>query len=79
MLIQSLRKCFSSSKLFAINAIPLFLDKLYSSVEDAQMDALQTFTECATTTYDPNDYKDHLDSLLNIILKLVMNAPKSHL
>ena len=79
MLIKSLRKCFSSSKLFAKNAIPLFLDKLNSSVEDSQMDALQTFTECATSFYDPNEYKDFLEPLLSTILKIVMNAPKTHL
>jgi len=79
MLILSLRKCFSSSKLFAKHAIPLFLDKLNSSMDDAQLESLLAFTECATSSYDPNDYKDFLEPLLSTILKIIMNASKSHL
>lgn len=79
MLIISLRKCFSSSKLFAKNAIPLFLEKLNSSIDDSQLESLQTFSECATSSYDPNDYKDFLEPMLSTILKIVMNAPKSNL
>ena len=79
MLIITLRKCFSSSKLFAKNAIPLFLEKLNSSIDDSQLESLQTFSECATSSYDPNDYKDFLEPMLSTILKIVMNAPKSNL
>ena len=79
MLIESLRKCFSSNKQFAKFAIPLFLDKLESNLESSQLDSLETFSECSRTTYDPNEYKAQLEPLLSTIHKIVMNATKTNL
>ena len=59
--------------------MPLFLEKLNSNVDEAQLDALQTFTQCATYSYDPNDYKEFLEPLLTTFLKIVMYATKANL
>jgi hypothetical protein len=77
MLIKSLRNCFSASKLFAKFAMRLFLDKLNSSIEEAQLDSLETFTQCAKLTYNPNDYQEYIDSIWNSFHKLVVNSSKS--
>lgn len=79
MLISSLRSCFSSTSQFSKNAIPLLLEKLDSNIEDAQLDSLDTFTECAKLSYDPNDYKEYLDQLWQSFHKIAMNATKTNL
>ena len=45
-LVLALRSCFVSTKEFAPYAVPLFLEKLSSSLLDAKKDVLITFTEC---------------------------------
>jgi DNA repair/transcription protein MET18/MMS19 len=79
MLIKSLRNCFSASKHFAKFAVRLLLEKLNSSVEEAQLDSLETFTQCAQTSYIPNDYHDYIESLWNSFHSLVVNANKSNI
>lgn len=79
MLIESLRLCFSSTTKFCKNTIPLLLEKLDSSVEDAQLDALDTYSECANSMYDPNEYKEYLETLWNQFHKISMNATKNNL
>lgn len=79
MLIDSLRSCFSSTSKFTKNTMPLLLEKLDSSNEDAQLDAAETYSECANATYDPNDYKEYLEPLWNSFHKISMNATKTNL
>ena len=79
MLIDALRDCFASHKGFAKFALPLFLEKLNSSVEDAQLDALETFTKCARTCYDPNDYKEYIESIWKSLQHIAMNATRTSL
>lgn len=79
MLIKSLRKCFLATNKFTKNTIQLILDKLNSNLEDAQLDSLETFTECTKFTYDPNDYKDYIEPLWNIFHRLAMNAVKTNI
>ena len=79
MLIDSLRHCFSSTSKFTKLTIPLLLEKLNSSVDTAQLDALETYTECAAAAYDPNDYKEYIESLWSSFQSVVMNATKSSL
>ncbi|XP_065655736.1 MMS19 nucleotide excision repair protein homolog isoform X1 [Hydra vulgaris] len=45
-LVIGLRSCFVSTKEFAPYAIPLFVEKLSSSLLDAKKDVLITFSEC---------------------------------
>ena len=79
MLIDALRDCFASRKEFAKYALPLFLEKLNSSVEDAQLDALETFAKCAKTSYDPNDYKEYIESVWKSFQHIAMNATRTNL
>jgi hypothetical protein len=79
MLIKALRGCFSASNKFTKNTIQLVLDKLNSNLEEAQLDALETFTECARLSYDPNDYKEYIESLWNLFHRFTMNATKSNI
>lgn len=79
MLIESLRQCFSSTNKFSKNTIPLLLEKLDSSVEDAQLDALDTYSECANSSYDPNDYKEFIEPLWKEFHRISMNATKNNL
>lgn len=80
MLVDSLRSCFSANSQFAKLAIPLLIEKLNSSVESAQQDALDTYAECANRlVYDPNDYKEYLGSLWSAFQNVAMNAAKTAL
>ena len=79
MLIKSLRNCFSSKKEFSQYAIPLLMEKLHSSVEDAHLDAMETFSQCSRESYDPNDYSDYIESLWSFFQKTVMNTSKTEL
>ena len=79
MLIKSLRNCFSSSKLFAKSAIRLLLEKINSSIDEAQLDSLETFTQCAKSSYNPNDYQEYIDSMWSSFHKLVVNSSKSNI
>jgi DNA repair/transcription protein MET18/MMS19 len=80
MLIDSLRGCFSSSRKFTKLAVPLFLEKLNSNVDNAQLDSLDTYTECASNlVYDPNDYKEYVQSLWGSFQTVAMNATKTNL
>ena len=78
MLIESLRKCFAGKPDFAKYAMPLLMEKISSSNEDAQIDALNTYSLCSKQ-YDIKDYKDYVDQLWNSLQKIVMNASKSGL
>jgi DNA repair/transcription protein MET18/MMS19 len=80
MLIDSLRGCFSSTGKFTKLAVPLFLEKLNSNVDAAQLDSLDAYAECATSqVYDPNDYKEYIQSLWGSFQTVAMNATKSSL
>jgi DNA repair/transcription protein MET18/MMS19 len=79
MLVEALRNCFSSNKKFTKFAMPLIIEKLQSSVDDAQLDALDTYAQCARQCYDPNDYKEHLDTLWSSFQRIAINAVKSNL
>jgi DNA repair/transcription protein MET18/MMS19 len=79
MLADALRNCFSSNRKFTKFAIPLIIEKLQSSVDDAQLDALDTFAQCARQCYDPNDYKEHLETLWSSFQRIAINAVKSNL
>jgi DNA repair/transcription protein MET18/MMS19 len=79
MLKNSLKNCFAAKKEFAKNSIPLLLEKLYSNVEEAQLDSLDIFTQCSRLVYDPNDYKEHVETLWSNFLKTAMNASKLEL
>lgn len=78
MLIDSLRKCFAARGEFAKHAMPLLMEKINSSNEDAQIDAMLTYTMCSRL-YEITDYKDYIDQLWNALQKIVMNASKSGL
>ena len=79
MLIVALRECFASKREFAKLAIPLIIEKLSSSVEEAQLDSLETFAKCARTVYDPNDFKEHIEQLWSLFQQVAMNATKASL
>jgi DNA repair/transcription protein MET18/MMS19 len=79
MLIKSLRNCFAAKKEFSKFAIPLLLEKFHSNVEEAHLDAIQTFAQCSRETYDPNDYSDYIESLWSFCQKTVLNTSKSEL
>jgi DNA repair/transcription protein MET18/MMS19 len=80
MLINSLRKCFASTKQFAKFSIPLFMEKLNSSVTNSQLDAMLTYAECARTTYDPNDYKAYIiDGLWSSFQQIAMHTTTGEL
>jgi len=44
-LVLGLRKCLTSTPLFAPYAIPLYIEKLSSDIANAKIDSLETFTE----------------------------------
>jgi DNA repair/transcription protein MET18/MMS19 len=80
MLIDSLRGCFSSTSRFTKLAIPLFLEKLNSNVDTAQLDSLDAYAECARAlVHDPNDYKEYISSLWSSFQTVAMNAAKTNL
>lgn len=79
MLISSLRNCFSSKKEFSKFSIPLLLEKLHSSVEESHVDAMKTFSQCSRESYDPNDYKEYIESLWSFFQKTVLNTSKTSL
>jgi hypothetical protein len=78
MLIESVRKCFAGKPEFVKYAMPLLMEKINSSSEDSQIDAMNTYTLCSKQ-YDVKDYKDYIDQLWNSLQKTVMNASKSGL
>jgi hypothetical protein len=78
MLIESLRNCFAGKSEFVKFAMPLLMEKMNSSSEDSQIDAMNTYTLCSKQ-YDIKDYKDFIDQLWNCLQKIVMNASKSEL
>ena len=78
MLIESVRKCFAGKSEFVKYAMPLLMEKINSSSEDSQIDAMNTYTLCSKQ-YDVKDYKDFIDQLWNSLQKIVMNASKSGL
>ena len=45
-LVLGLRTCLTSTKQFALYAIPLYVEKLSSDMADAKKDSLITFTDC---------------------------------
>ena len=79
MLIKALRACFSSTPKFAKYALPLFLEKIESDSEDAQVDAIETFAQCARLSYEANDFKEYIDRLWTDFQKTVMISKKSDL
>ncbi len=78
MLIKSLRNCFSANKNFAKLSIPLFIEKIESNLEDSQIDAMETYAQCAKTTYDPNLYREYIEKLWDLFIKMIMNASKTN-
>lgn len=78
MLIDSLRKCFAARPEFAKHSMPILIEKIQSTNEDAQIDAMDTYT-MSSKTYEINEYKDYVDQLWNSLQKIVMNATKSGL
>ncbi len=71
MLVDALRLCFSSCSQFAKYAMPLFLEKLQSDVEAAQLETMLTLAACVRQLYDPNDYADLLEPLLNTLYDIL--------
>ena len=71
-LVLALRACFASHSLFAPLAIPLFLEKLDSDLDDAKIDSNLSFIDCLKTGYSSHQIKPHLDELWNIYKKEIM-------
>ena len=65
-LVVQLRKCLSSTHLFAPFCMPLLLEKITSDIIDAKIDAYLTLSAC-TTNYKPDDFKDYYKDLWNAV------------
>ena len=78
MLVDALRLCFASSGQFAKHAMPLFLDKLQSDVEAAQLETMHTLCLCVRSShYEPADYADLLEALLNTLFDILMKCSEA--
>ena len=62
-LVNALRTCFASHSLFAPLAIPLFLEKLDSDLDDSKIDSNLSFIACLQSGYTPQQIKPHMDEL----------------
>jgi len=76
MLIESLRLCFAAKSEFSKYSLPLLLEKINSSNEDAQIDAMDTYSLCSKV-YDVKCYKEYIDQLWISLQKITMNTNKS--
>ena len=70
-LVLGLRKCLSTSNLFAPVALPLFMEKLDSEISDAKIDANYTMIECFKI-YSPEQLSLHLESLWELLQKEIL-------
>ncbi len=70
-LVLGLRKCLSTSAMFAPLAMPLFLEKLESDLTEAKIDANLTMIECVKR-YSPEQLSPHLSSLWELLKKEIL-------
>ena len=71
-LVVALRACFAAHNLFAPLAIPLFLEKLESDLDDAKIDSNLSFIDCLRSGYTAHQIKPHMDELWNVYKKEIM-------
>ena len=57
----------------------MLLEKLESNVEEAQLDALDTFAKCARDAYNANDFGAYVDAVWRQSHRVAMNATKTAL
>ena len=70
-LVLGLRKCLSTSGIFAPLALPLFMEKLDSEISDAKIDANLTMIQCLKI-YTPEQLQLHLESLWDLLKKEIL-------
>jgi len=70
-LVLGLRNCLSASELFAPLAMPLFIEKLDSDLQDAKIDANLTMIACIRK-YSPEQLKPHLADLWELLKKEIL-------
>ena len=71
-LVVALRHCFASDKSFAPLAIPLFLEKLDSDLDDSKIDANLSLVECLQSGYTSHQIGPHLEEMWNLYKKEIM-------
>merc|ERR1719219_1505507 len=70
-LVLGLRKSLATSEMFAPLAMPLFIEKLDSDLQDAKIDANLTMIECVKK-YSPEQIKPHLANLWDLLKKEIL-------
>ena len=77
-LVLGLRTCLTSTKQFALYAIPLYVEKLSSDMADAKKDSLITFTDCLKI-YDSRFVEPFLNDIWMQIRKDYLLSDNSEL
>ena len=75
-LVTGLRQCLSTSGIFAPLAMPLYMEKLDSDLNDAKVDANLTMIE-SMKKYSPEQVKPHLAELWGLLKKEILGIKMS--